>query len=148
MEAYFDSSILVKAYCPEPNSTDALALILAEAVPLPLTHLQEAEIRNALRLKVFRQELSAPSLKISLFLFDEDIRVGRLERPHYDPHAVYRRAEILSHQHAAMTGARTLDILHVAAALELKVVRFVSFDHRQRAVARKAGLKVVPKMVH
>ena len=145
MEAYFDSSILVKAYCPEPNSSEALDLILAEAAPLSLTHLQEAEIRNALRLKVFRQELSAPGLKISLSLFDEDIRVGRLARPHYDLLAVYRRAELLSSQYSTTTGARTLDILHVAAALELGLSRFVSFDQRLRTMAKKAGLKVIPR---
>ena len=143
--AYFDSGVLVKNYCHELNSADAISLILAEQPPLPLVHLQEAEVRNALRLKLYRRELTTATLKGALALLDEDIREGRFERPEYSTSAVYRRVETLSHRYASTTGARTLDILHVATALEIGAVRFVSFDHRQRAVAKKAGLKVLPK---
>jgi predicted nucleic acid-binding protein len=145
VNAYFDSSVLVKNYCHELTSPEAISLILAEPLPLPLTHLQEAEIRNALRLKLFRREMTAVTLKGSLSLLDEDIREGRFERPIYNAWAVYRRAEILSRLHASTTGARMLDILHIAAALEIEASRFVSFDQRQRAVAKSAGLKVAPK---
>jgi len=144
---YVDSGILVKAYCLELNSPDAIALILAERPPLPLTYLQETEVRHALRLKVFRREMTLPALRGALALLDEDIREGRLERPRYDAFSVYRRAEILSSLYSATTGARTLDILHIAAALELGVGRFISFDQRQRSIAKKAGLKVLPKAV-
>jgi hypothetical protein len=143
--AYFDSGILVKNYCRELTSPEAISLILAEPLPLPLTHLQEAEVRNALRLKLFRREMTSTALKGSLSLLDEDIREGRFERPIYNAWAVYRRAEFLSRLHTSTTGARMLDILHVAAALEIEAIRFASFDQRQRAVAKKAGLKVVPK---
>jgi predicted nucleic acid-binding protein len=145
VNAYFDSGVLVKSYCHEPNSLEAIPLILDEAAPLPLTHLQEAEIRNSFRLKVFRKETDSAALHVSLSLLDDDIRQGRLERVTLDESSVYRRAETLSRMHAAVTGARTLDILHVAAALEIGSTRFVSFDQRQRAIAKKAGLKVVPK---
>jgi predicted nucleic acid-binding protein len=143
--AYFDSGVLVKNYCRESTSPEAISLILAEPPPLPLTHLQEGEVRNALRLKLFRHEITAVSLKGALSLLDEDIREGRFKRPIYDAWAVYRRAEILSQLYAATTGARMLDILHVAAALEIEAVRFISFDERQISVAKKAGLKVAPK---
>ncbi|MBM4156595.1 MAG: type II toxin-antitoxin system VapC family toxin [Lentisphaerae bacterium] len=39
-------------------------------------------------------------------------------------------------------GCRTLDILHVACALQLKPTEFLTFDHRQRKLAAHAGLKV------
>jgi predicted nucleic acid-binding protein len=144
VNTYFDSGVLVKNYANEVNSLHAISLILAESAPLPLTHLQEAEIRNSFRLKVFRKETNAAVLQISLSLLDDDIRQGRLERIAPDAAAVYRRAEILSQLHAVATGARTLDILHVAAALEMGSTRFISFDQRQRAIAKKAGLKVLP----
>jgi predicted nucleic acid-binding protein len=116
----------------------------SQTVSLPLTHLQEAEVRNALRLKVFRREITAIVLRDALSLLDGDIREGRLERPHYDAFAVYQRAELLSHRYSVTTGARMLDILHVAAALEIKSNCFVSFDHRQRTVAKKAKIKLLP----
>ena len=145
VSAYFDSGVLVKNYCRELTSPQAISLILAEPLPLPLTHLQEAEIRNALRLKLFRREITSSALKGALSLLEEDIREGRFERPIHDTGSVYRRAEVLSNRYTVATGARMLDILHVAAALEIGSVRFVSFDQRQRAVAKKVGLKVIPK---
>ena len=41
-------------------------------------------------------------------------------------------------------GCRTLDIIHVAAALVIGAKEFVTFDGRQAAMARKAGLTVKP----
>lgn len=145
--AYFDSSVLVRNYCREITSPQAISLILAEALPLPFVHLQENEIRNALRLKLFRRELTPALLTGSLSLLDEDIRAGRLHRPAYDTIAVFRRAETLSQRFTTRVGARTLDILHVAAALEIGATRFISFDERQRTVARRSGLNVLPKSV-
>jgi hypothetical protein len=55
---------------------------------------------------------------------------------------VHSRAERLSVRYTARSGYRALDILHVATALELGVPEFLSFDARQRALARAAGLKI------
>ena len=145
MTAYFDTGVLLKNYCNEPNSPEAIALILAEPAPLPLTHFQEAELRNTFRLKVFRKEVTAPLMTIAIDLLDEDIRLGRLERTRTNLENVYRKAEELSRLHTINTGTRLLDILHVAAALEIGAPRFVSFDLRQCAMAKKAGLKVLSK---
>jgi len=142
--AYLDSGVLVKNYCFEANSPAAVALLLAESPPLPLTHFQETELKNAFRLKVFRREIYAAEMRAALANLDQDIREDRLVRPNYSLTAVFRRAEDLSTAFAATTGARTLDILHVAAALEIGSGKFVSFDERQRAIAKKAGLKVAP----
>ena len=55
------------------------------------------------------------------------------------------QAQQLSKQHAARIGCRTLDILHVAFALEIASAFFVSFDRRQRQLAKAVGLKVLPQ---
>jgi len=144
MNAYFDSGVLVKNYSYELNSEEAISLIMAEAAPLPLTPLQEAEMRNSFRLKAFRKEMDLAAMQVSLLLLEDDLRHGRLERVGHDSHAIYQRAETLSRLHTVTTGARTLDILHVAAALEIGSTRFISFDQRQRSIAKKAGLKVLP----
>ncbi len=145
MNAYFDSGVLLKNYCEEPNSNDAIALILAEPAPLPFTLLQEAEIRNTFRLKVFRKEITLFNLPASTRLLEEDIHEHRLERVSMDWPKIYRRAEMLSEAHTISTGARLLDILHVAVAIEIGSTRFYSFDQRQRAIAKKAGLTVLPR---
>jgi predicted nucleic acid-binding protein len=45
---------------------------------------------------------------------------------------------------AAKLGCRTLDIIHVAAALVLGIKEVVTFDGRQRALAKQVGLTVKP----
>lgn len=55
---------------------------------------------------------------------------------------VLRRAKSLSRHAAGRFGCRSLDLIHVAMALELGVKVMWSFDDRQRAVAEEAGLEV------
>lgn len=141
---YIDSGILVKTCVKEETSPEAVALVLRTQSPLPLTHFQELEIRNAIRLKHSRGELTKAEMTAALGHFQDDIDAGRYERPAYELPAVFRRAETLSEAHALATKCRSLDLLHVAAALMIGCREFASFDERQRAVARKAGLTVLP----
>ena len=48
--------------------------------------------------------------------------------------------ERLSALHSEKLGTRSLDVLHVGAALSLGCKTFLSFDKRQVALARNAGL--------
>jgi hypothetical protein len=144
MSPYFDTGVLVKSYVLEPDSAAADALIKQNPPPIPITHFHEIELRNALRLKRNRLEITDAQLKGALRVFDHDIAAGFLEKPDYDLRGVFHKAEELSTKYAVTTGARSLDILHVAAALVIGARIFVSFDKRQRAMANKAGLKILP----
>ncbi|HEY5892465.1 MAG TPA: hypothetical protein VIT91_04470 [Chthoniobacterales bacterium] len=108
MAPYVDTGILVKSNVSERNSHEADVLLFGTLPPLPLTHFQELEIRNAMRLKRGRGELSQLELEQSLRDFQEDIDAGRFERPIYDVHAVFWRAENLSARYTAETKARSL----------------------------------------
>ena len=57
--------------------------------------------------------------------------------------AVFAKSCNLAQQHSARLLCRSLDILHVACALDLACDRFVSGDDRQLRLARATGLKVV-----
>jgi predicted nucleic acid-binding protein len=46
-------------------------------------------------------------------------------------------------KHTRSIGCRSLDILHVASALELEIRHFATFDTRQQQLARAAGLRVI-----
>jgi predicted nucleic acid-binding protein len=50
-------------------------------------------------------------------------------------------AERLSALHSETLGTRSLDVLHVAAAIVLGLRELLTFDRRQAALARAAGLK-------
>jgi len=53
---------------------------------------------------------------------------------------VYETARSLARRHTAKLGVRTLDILHVAMALELGAPSFYTFDRRQSRLAQAEGL--------
>jgi predicted nucleic acid-binding protein len=144
MSAYFDSAIIVKLYVQESNSPDAVALVSAQPAPYPLTPWQEIEVKTAMRLKAFRGEITAEDLRVSLGAFDEDIRSGRWNTPAYDSAWIWVLTGELSARHAASIGCRTLDLIHVAAALAIGATVFVTFDARQKDVARLEGLKTRP----
>ncbi len=57
--------------------------------------------------------------------------------------AVLRLSRVLSGQITAKGGHRTLDIFHVATAVHLGARRFLTFDARQQALARHAGLDLL-----
>jgi predicted nucleic acid-binding protein len=144
LNAYFDTGVLVKLYCPETNTPEAVALVKRFNPPIPFCHWQEIEIQNALRLKLFRKELTASVLKKALKNFQVDVEGGLLQRVPFDMGEVFRVAGELSGKYTALIGCRTLDFLHVAVAKVIGAAVFVTFDARQAAVAVKAGLKVLP----
>jgi predicted nucleic acid-binding protein len=56
----------------------------------------------------------------------------------------WAEAETISRAHTIRLNVRTLDVLHVAAARILGADEFLSFDVRQRALARATGLAIGP----
>jgi hypothetical protein len=107
-----------------------------------LTHLHRVELSAAWHLKVFRGELGRAIVARALDDLEEDVEAGVWVPPEYDLAEVHARAESLARDHAPTLGTRTLDILHVAAAVQLASPRFVTGDRRQAALARAAGLEV------
>ena len=92
-------------------------------------------------MKVFRGELHLQTVVQALADLEEDIAAGVWEPPTYDLGEVHTRAEQLARRHAAVLGIRSLDILHVAAALALGATRFITNDERQASLAKAVRLK-------
>lgn len=113
------------------------------ALQLPYTALHDLEVRNALRVLHGRGLVTAVELRELLAQLDGDVAAHRLVEMRIDLFAVFMRAAELSHAHAVRLLCRSLDILHVAAALELGCTRLVSGDDRQLALAKAAGLEPV-----
>jgi len=144
MDAYFDSAIIVKLYVQEASSPDAVRLVNGHTAPYLLTQWQALEVKNAIRLKAFRGEVTSAEMSRSIAAFEQDIATGRWQLPTYTTAGVEQKTEELSASHSAKLGCRTLDIIHVAAALITGAKEFVTFDGRQGALARQVGLTVKP----
>lgn len=142
MTTYADTGFLCSLYAPDAHTPRAVARVRRQSEALPFTWLHRLELRNALRLRVFRREISAAQREASLNMVLADLAAGVLGEAAPVLSDVVIEAERLSALHSERLGTRSLDILHVAAALVLGSGSFLTFDRRQAALARVAGLKV------
>jgi predicted nucleic acid-binding protein len=140
---YADPSALLKLYVHEPESAAMSRWRSRTPGALPIGEHGRLEIVNAICLAAFRRTISAGAMHDALASFDEDLVEGRYVSADVLWRATLRRAGELSRAQTPTVGCRTLDVLHVATALELGLREFVTFDRRQQQFARRAGLKVV-----
>lgn len=139
MTRYFDSSALVAIYVTEAFSKKARREARA-AVQIPYTELHDLEVRNAMRLLRGRGLLDAKETRDLLGQLDADREAQRVVDARLDLFEVFRHAGELSRSHTATLLCRSLDILHVAAALQLGCAALVSGDSRQLSLAKDVGL--------
>jgi predicted nucleic acid-binding protein len=141
MNAYADTGFLCSLYAPDGHSSIAAARINRIVLPLPVTWLHQLEFRNALRLRIFRKEIAPAQRDASLNTMLADMAAGVLTHADTPQMELAIEAERLSVLHSETLGTRSLDILHVAAALILGVSEFLTFDRRQHALALASGLR-------
>jgi predicted nucleic acid-binding protein len=144
MVAYADTSFLFSLYAQDANTAHAAELAEALNGALIVTPLQRFELRNALRLAVFRGDMAEAECRRLLDLIEADIKTGALVETPVAWAEVYAEAEALSASHTGKTGTRSIDVLHVASAAAVGAKSFFTFDARQKTLAVKAGMKVKP----
>lgn len=134
MSLYVDSSALLKRYVDEPGSDEADALLASDPSLLTARHTIVEVRRNLARLL---EERDASAAKAA---FNHDIATFAIVE--LDAVTCDAAADV-----AELTGARTLDALHIAAARRLgggAAVALVTFDVRQAQAARTLGMTVLP----
>lgn len=141
MTSYADTGFLCSLYAPDAHTARAARRMQRQALPLPITWLHQLEFRNALRLRVFRREITARERDASLNMMLADLAAGIFAGAAPDLGGTMLEAERLSALHSERLGTRSLDALHVAAAMVLGLPQFLSFDRRQTSLARAAGLR-------
>jgi len=138
---YLDTSAFLKLYILEDGSQDVARLVESQDEPLPVWDMLEAELINALRLKTFWGDISTEQADQQIKLFDVRKRRGLYIVPELargDLMVSFRRLAA----ETACLGCRTMDIIHVACAMQLNATAFLSYDKRQRTLAKHAGLSV------
>jgi predicted nucleic acid-binding protein len=144
MPAYADTSFLARAYTPHADSRKALSWLQQARESLPFTPLHRHELRNAIRLRVFRREITAEQRKLAFQELESDLADGILAHTPIPWTDTFRQAEDLGALHTEKLGVRSFDLLHVGLALALNATEFLTCDTRQAALAKAAGLKVRP----
>jgi len=140
---YADPSALLKLYIHQPESARMSVWRSRLRGPLAVTHHSRVEIINGICLAGFRKDVTPEALTDALASFDEDFAEGRYFQADILWRAALQRAAELSRRHTAIVGCRSLDVLHVASALELKAKHFLTFDIRQQSLAQATGMKPV-----
>ena len=132
MSLYVDSSALLKRYVDEPDSEVADSLLGSDPTLVTARHTIVEVRRNLARL------LDGRDLAAARSAFARDVQV--LSIVELDEVTCEGAAAV-----AEVTGVRTLDALHLAAARRVggPVVPFLTFDARQAQAARSLGLTVV-----
>ena len=140
MKIYFDTSFLVSLYARDANFSKAVSAVPADAVKM-FTQFGELEFANALRLRVFRSQLKEAEARAIRQNFQRDLAARVFQYHPFNPEWL-ERAMLLSRGHTAALGVRTLDLVHVASALELEADLLFTFDDSQRALAKALRMKV------
>ena len=140
---YVDPSALLKLYLKEPESRAMTAWRSKIGDPLLVTHHGRLELTNGIGLAAYRGIITDETHHAALAALDDDFARGRYKQTDVLWRATLKRAGDLSREHTPTIGCRSLDVLHVASAIELELKHFATFDLRQQQLARAAGLKLI-----
>lgn len=129
MTQYLDASALLTIYLEEEAADRTEAALAADPFWMTGRHTRIEVRRNLAR------TLRGRALKSARDAFEGDWR--RTNIVELDAGLIDRAAAV-----AEQTNVRTLDALHIAAALTVGVTTFVTLDRRQARAARALGLAV------
>jgi predicted nucleic acid-binding protein len=150
VNAYPDTSFLCALYVAQSTSSAAIAHYQQMREPLYVTALLLGEFRQSVRFQIFRHSRDATlgyARKTgldALAKLQANLDSGALEVVAADWAEVINVAERISARHTIGGGHRFLDVLHVATALHLGAVEFLSCDANQRKLAAVEGLAARP----
>jgi predicted nucleic acid-binding protein len=142
-EVYVDPSGLARLYIHQAGSREMSAWRGRLGGNLAVTHHGRVEIINAICRAAFVGHLTENAAGQALADFAADFAAGRLHQAEILWRAALNLAAELGRLHTPRLGTRSLDVLHVACALELKLRHFLTFDDRQRKLAPAVGLRTI-----
>jgi len=142
-DVYADPSALLKLYLKEPESRAIATWRAKHSAPLAVTHHGRVELINGIGLAAHRGFIAEPIYEAALTALDDDFSQGRYIQADVLWRAALERAGELSRKHTPKLGCRSLDVLHIASAVELNLRYFVTFDVRQQKLAKTVGLRLI-----
>jgi predicted nucleic acid-binding protein len=142
---YADSGFVVSLYLTtEGTSAQARKEVKRASKPILLSPLSLLEIRNALNFGINRGEITGEQRDAVISEIDAQIEKGFFRLVDTSQTSIYAKAQELSNKHTPTTATRSLDLMHLAAALLTEARTFLTFDKRQAKAASTEGLVVKP----
>ena len=136
---YVDTSALIKRYITEANSDEFDAFFMART-PLAISRLTLVELRCALARRRRNNEITALLETQAMDEVRTDIQDGALiVHPINDDQVVHALHLI---DQIAPLPLRTLDALHLSAAIRIDAHKFATADKNQAAAAQALGMTI------
>ena len=142
-EVYVDPSALARLYLHQAGSREMAIWRGKLQGPLAVTLHGRTEVINAICRSAFLGQLNPDRLSEALADLNSDFISGLYRQADILWRSALNRAAELSQQHTPKLGTRSLDVLHVACALELKLRHFLTFDTVQQKLALAVGLRLI-----
>ena len=129
---YADSGFVVSLYLTtEGTSAQARKEGKRASRPILLSPLSLLEIRNALNFGIHRGEVTSDQRDAVLAEIEAQIEKGFFRLVDASQSSIYSKAQELSNKHTPEVATRSLDLMHLAAALLSEARTFLTFDKRQ-----------------
>ena len=142
---YADSGFVVSLYLTtEGTSMQARKEAKRASKPILLSPLSLLEIRNALNFGINRGEITRGQRDAVLSEIEAQIEKGFFRMVEASQSSIYAKAQELSNTHTPTTATRSLDLMHLAAALLSGTRAFLTFDKRRAKAVNAEGLVVKP----
>jgi predicted nucleic acid-binding protein len=142
---YADSGFVVSLYLTtEGTSAQARKEVKRASKPILLSPLSLLEIRNALNFGINRGEITGDQRDAVLVEIEAQIEKGFFRLVEASQSSIYAKAQELSNTYTPKVATRSLDLMHLAAAMLSNAGAFLTFDKRQAKVAAAEGLVVKP----
>jgi uncharacterized protein len=136
---YVDTSALIKRYLTEANSDEFDAFFMART-PLAISRLTLVEMRSTLARRRRNNEITALLEAQAMDEVRTDIQDGALTVHPINDDQVVRALHLI--EQVAPLPFRTLDALHLSAALRIDAREFATADKNQAVAAQALGLTI------
>jgi len=143
LKIYFDTSAIIKLYYPEAASDELSRWTIENRIIIPVSGFHNLEIHNAFALKAFRSEISDEQFAGLMQCLTADRISGVIKDLNADWKQVFQKAADIAKTHTPSLGNRSLDILHIALAMETGYRKIITFDNRQFELAAANGLETI-----
>jgi PIN domain len=142
VKTYFDTTYLVALYIPNAHTTAALRhRANTGCQPILFTPLHRPELRTTVRQCAYGGLIHLTDARRILNHIEEDLDDGTLVHEPVAWTESLQEAEAVAERLAWTKACRSLDLWHVAVALETRASRFVTFDDDQLVIAAATGLR-------
>jgi predicted nucleic acid-binding protein len=139
---YWDTSAVLKLYVTEPDSSRFRAL--AGAGPIFTSSITCSELFVALQRKEAAGDLSPATGEVFFGQFEADVAAGRvIILPTPEKHPRFRALVRDLYRQQPPIQLRTVDALHLCAALLAQATELVTTDKRQSQAAAVFSLRII-----